>query len=51
MMPMWVTHRVTPVKMKSKNMVDARITVNGHIGLKNISKKREELLSSDIWNY
>ena len=32
MMPMWVTHRVTQVKMKSKNLIDGRITVNGHIG-------------------
>ena len=32
MMPMWVTHRVTQVKMKSKNLTDGRITVNGHIG-------------------
>jgi Rps23 Pro-64 3,4-dihydroxylase Tpa1-like proline 4-hydroxylase len=32
MMPMWVTHRVTRVKMKSKKLIDGRITVNGHIG-------------------
>jgi len=35
-MPMWVTHRVTPVKLKSKNLTDGRITVNGHIGIKKI---------------
>lgn len=31
-MPMWVTHRVTPIKMELDNLIDGRITVNGHIG-------------------
>jgi len=51
MMPMWVTHRVTPIKMKSTKMIEGRITVNGHIGMKNIPWKRDEPISSDIWNY
>jgi len=42
-MPMWVTHRVTPVKMKSKNMLDGRITVNGHIGFKPNPKEDQGL--------
>ena len=33
MMPMWVTHRVTPIKMNGNNLSDSRITVNGHIGV------------------
>ena len=41
-MPMWVMHRVTGIKMKSDNLLDGRITVNGHIGF--IPDKK------DVWD-
>ena len=41
-MPMWVMHRVTAIKMKSDNMLDGRITVNGHVGF--IPDKK------DVWD-
>lgn len=31
-MPMWVTHRVSPIKTKTENLENSRITINGHIG-------------------
>ena len=31
-MPAWVSHRVTRIIMKSKELLDGRITINGHIG-------------------
>ena len=34
MMPMWVTHRVTPIKTNTDNLLDSRITINGHIGVR-----------------
>ena len=40
-MPMWVTHRVTPIKMQSKELSKGRITVNGHIGFRSFNDKRE----------
>lgn len=47
-MPMWVTHRVTPVKMQSTELTDGRITINGHIGFKTIdvSKEKREV---NVW--
>ena len=33
-MPCWVTHRVTPIKCDSSDILKGRITINGHIGFK-----------------
>jgi Rps23 Pro-64 3,4-dihydroxylase Tpa1-like proline 4-hydroxylase len=38
MMPMWVTHRVTPIKMNGYNLSDSRITVNGHIAMRGMNE-------------
>jgi len=40
MMPMWVMHRVTPVKMQSTQLTDGRITINGHIGFRTFTDER-----------
>ena len=37
-MPCWVTHSVTKTKMKTKGILDGRITVNGHIGFRNFQE-------------
>ncbi len=38
-MPMWVTHRVSPVKTKTENLENSRITINGHIEFNVVDKR------------
>jgi len=38
-MPCWITHSVSQIKMKSNNLLDGRITVNGHIGFRDFKKE------------